>query len=153
MMILGIRTSPTTVRYAVVDCNGATVSLVNSDSENKLDFPAVCQSIEQKLHWLHQELDRILRQYPTIEKIVIKANEYGRGGETTSSREAAYFDAVVLMTAGTRQIPIDVKLYRTIGTRRDEVKTFAETKVGVTNHYWNEQMADAVSAAWSGRND
>ena len=40
MMILGIRTSPTTVRYAVLDYNGATVSLVNAASENKLDFPA-----------------------------------------------------------------------------------------------------------------
>lgn len=153
MMILGIRTSPTTVRYAVLDCNGAAVSLVNADSENKLDFPADCRSIEQKLHWLHQELDRVLRQYPGIERIVIKANEYGRGGEKASSREAAYFDAVVLMTAGTRQLPVDVKLYRTIGTRRNEVKTFAETNVGATNRYWNEQMADAVSAACSGRNN
>jgi hypothetical protein len=98
-------------------------------------------------------LDRVLRQYPGIERIVIKANEFGRGGEKVSSREAAYFDAVVLMTAGTRQLPVDVKLYRTIGTRRNEVKSFAETNVGATNRYWNEQMADAVSAAWSGRND
>lgn len=153
MMLLGIRTSPTTVRYAVLDYNGATVSLVNAASENKLDFPADCRSIEQKLHWLYQELDRVLRQYPGIERIVIKANEYGRGGEKTSSREAAYFDAVVLITAGTRQLPVGVKLYRMIGTCRNEVKSFAETNVGVTTHYWNEQMADAVSAAWSGRND
>ena len=153
MMILGIRTSLTTVRYAVLSCNGAAVSLVNADSENKLDFPADCRSIEQKLYWLHQEFDRVLRQYLGIDRIVIKANEYGRGGETASSREAAYFDAVVLMIAGTRQIPVDVKLYRTIGTRRNEVKTFAKTNVGATNCYWNEQMADAVSAAWSGRND
>jgi len=92
MMILGIRTSPTTVRYAVLDCNGASVSLVNADSENKLDFPADCRSIEQKLHWLHQELDWVLRQYPGIERIVIKANEYGRGGEKASSREALQDD-------------------------------------------------------------
>lgn len=153
MQILGIRTSTATVRYAVLDCNGAAVSLVNANSEHKLDFPADCQGIEQKLHWLYQELDRVLRQYSGIERIVIKANEYGRGGEKASSREAAYFDAVVLMTAGTRQLPVDVKLYRTIGTRRNEVKTFAETNVGTTNRYWNEQMAAAVSAAWSGRND
>lgn len=152
MVILGVRTSPTTVRYAVLEYNGAAVSLVNADLENKLDFPADCRSIEQKLHWLHQELDRVLRQYPGIGTIVIKANEYGRGGETAASREAAYFDAIILMTAGTRQLSVDVKLYRTIGTRRNEVKAFAENKVGKTNRYWNEQMADAVSAAWSGRN-
>lgn len=153
MMVLGVRTSPSTVRYAVLDCNGTAVSLVNADLENKLDFPADCRSIEQKLHWFQQELERVLRQYPGIERIVIKANEYGRGGETAASREAAYFDAVVLMTAGTRQLPVAVKLYRGIGTRRNEVKTYAEINVGTTNRYWNEQMADAVSAAWSGRND
>lgn len=153
MMILGVRTSPTTVRYAVLNCNGAAVSLVNADSENKLDFPADCRSVEQKLYWLHQELDRVLRQYSGIERIVIKANEYGRGGEKATSREAAYFDAVVLMIAGTRQLPVAVKLYRTIGTRRNDVKTFAATNVGTTNRYWNEQMADAIAAAWSGRVD
>ena len=153
MMILGVRTSPTTVRYALLDCNGAAVSLVNADSENKVDFPADCRSVEQKLYWLHQELVRVLRQYPGIERIVIKANEYGRGGEKAASREAAYFDAIVLMTAGTRQLPVAVKLYRTIGTRRNEVKGFAAGKVGSTNRYWNEQMADAVSAAWSGKSN
>jgi len=151
MMILGVRTSPTTVRYAVLEHNGTTISLINSDSENKLDFPADCRSIEEKLHWLHQELSRVLRQYPDIERIVIKANEYGRGGEKAASREAAYYDAIILMTAGARQLPVDVKLYRTIGTRRIDVKTFAQANVGTSNRYWNEQMADAVSAAWSGR--
>lgn len=152
-MILGVRTSTVSIRYAVVDVSDSSASLVNAHSENKLDFPADCRSIEQKLYWFHQELDRVLRQYPSVDRVVIKANEYGRGGEKASSREAAYFDAVVLMTAGTRQLPVDVKLYRSIGTRRNEVKAFAEANVGKTNRYWNEQMADAVSAAWSGRND
>jgi hypothetical protein len=152
-MILGIRTSPTTVRYAVLNCNGVTGSLVNAESENKLDFPADCRRVEQKLHWLHQELSRVLRQYPVIEKVVIESNEYGRGGEKASAREAAYLDAIILLTAGSLQLPVEMTLYRTIGTRRNEIKTFAETNVGKTNRYWNEQMADAVSAAWSGRND
>lgn len=151
MMILGIRTSPTTVRYAVLDCNEAGVSLVNANSENKLDFPTNCQGIEQKLHWFYQELERVLRQYPGIERIAIKTNEFGRGGERASSREAAYLDAVVLITAGSRQLPVNVKLYGQIGTRRDDVKRFAEAKVQATTRYWNEQMADAVSAAWSVR--
>jgi len=151
MQILGIRTAPGKVRYAVINWNGTTASLVNSKTENKLNFPADCRNIEQKLYWLLQELERILRQSPGIGKIVIKANEYGRGGEKSASRKAAYFDAVVLMVAGKKPLPVDVKLYRTIGTRRNEVKTFAQAKVGSTTRYWNEQMADAVAAAWSGR--
>lgn len=150
-MILGVRTAPTTVRYAVLDWDGTTASFVNADKENKLDFPSDCQNIEQKLHWLQQELDRVLRQHPGVKKIVIKANEYGRGGEKAASREAAYFDAVVLMVAGKKPLPVEMKLYRTIGTRRNEVKAFAETNVRRTSRYWNEQMADAVAAAWSGR--
>ena len=153
MQILGIRTSTTTVRYAVLDCSEMALSLVNANLENKIDFPAECRGIENKLHWVHQEMERVLRKYPGIKRIVIKANEYGRGCEKASSREAAYFDAVVLTIAGARQLPVEVKVYRMIGTRRDAVKSFAQTKVGVTKSYWNEQMADAVAAAWSGRNE
>jgi hypothetical protein len=122
---------------------------VNACAENKLDFPAEYSGIEEKLHWLHQELDRILRKNTNIEKIAVKMSEYGHGGETASSREAAYFDAIILLSAGSRQLPVTLKLYRAIGTKRNYVKTFAEEHVGKTERNWNEQMADAVSAAWS----
>lgn len=151
MQILGIRTAPASIRYAVLDWDGQDATFTNADGENKLDFPADIRSIEQKLHWLHQELERVLRQYPQIERIVIKANEYGRGGEKASSREAAYLDGIVLLLAGQRDLPVETKLYRNIGTRRNEVKNFAETRVGTSSRYWNEQMADAVAAAWSVR--
>lgn len=150
MQILGIRTSPTTVRYAILNWDGTTASLLNSNGENKLDFPVGCQKIQEKLHWLNQELERVLRQYTGIEKIVIKINEFF-GKEKMASREAAYFDAVILMVAGKRRLSADRKLYRAIGTRRNEVKIFAQKHVGCTTRYWNEQMADAIAAAWSGK--
>lgn len=151
MQILGIRTAPTSIRYAILECNGDKPVFINADSENKIDFPADYRNVEQKLRWLYQELERVLRKYPGIAHMAIKANEYGRGGETASSREAAYLDAAVLMVAGENTIPVSVKLYRSIGTRRNEVKSFAESSVSASTLYWNEQMADAVAAAWSER--
>ena len=41
--------------------------------------------------------------------------------------------------------------YNDIGTNRKSVKSYAETNVCVSNAYWDEQMADAVAAAWSVR--
>jgi hypothetical protein len=150
-VILGVRTSPKTVRYAVLDFSNATISFINANEENKLDFPADLQNIEQKLSWFYQEMERVLRKYPSISKIVIKANEFGLGQEKMSSREAAYFDAIVFLVAGDRHLPVEVKFYRAIGTRRDGIKGFAETHVGKTDLYWNEQIADAASAAWAAR--
>jgi len=63
MQILGMRTASTCVRYAIVEWDGQTATLVNAGAENKLDFPADSQEIAQKLLWLHDELERILRMY------------------------------------------------------------------------------------------
>lgn len=149
MQILGVRTSTTMVRYAILEWDGLTAKLLNAAKENRLEFPADKTESAQKLHWLYQELERVLRQNPSVEKIAVKANEYGRGGEKASSREAAYFDAVVLMIAGQKALPVKTFLYKSMKTKRDDVKAFAASIVEVTTTYWNEQMADAVAAAWA----
>ena len=152
MQILGIRTAPTLIRYAVVELDAGTVSLRNASSENRLVFPADICLVAEKLLWLQQELDRVLRQNPEVVRIVIKANEFSRRGETGASREAAYYDAIVFLVAQQRGLPVETVLYRTIGTRRTEVKGFSEQHVSQTSSYWNEQMADAVAAALYGGN-
>jgi Holliday junction resolvasome RuvABC endonuclease subunit len=148
-MKLGIRTSPTTVRYAIVDCDDGSPNFVNAHSENKLDFPQGKDRIEQKLHWLSQELERIFRLYPDIDGIAIKTNEYSRRAEKANNRNAAYFDGVVLAFAGKENIPVETKLYRSMDINRENVKSVVETKIGQSNKYWNEQMADAAAAALS----
>ena len=150
MVILGIRTSPTSIRYALLEWDGQSATFVNSNGENKLDFPAGMQTPEQKLYWLYQELERVLRQHSNADEIVIKMNEYV-GRETSSTRLSAYLDAVVMLHAGRAGIPVKSKLYQNIGTRRSDVKNVAEENVGSSSSYWNEQMADAVVAAWSER--
>ena len=148
-MILGIRTSTKAVRFAILEQQGSTISLINANSENMLTFPASYQKIEQKLNWLFNELERILRQHPDINKIVIKTNEYAPGREQAKSREAAYYDSVILLIAERKQLPVSLKVYKSIGTKRAEVKNFSSTKVGSTSNHWDEPMADAVAAAWT----
>ena len=151
MLILGLRAAPKEVRYALIDWDGQTARFVNADGENRLKFPRGMEKPEEKLSWFYGELERIHRQNPSIAKIVIKTNEFNRrGGESGASRQAAYLDAVILTMAGKKTIPVSLKLYAALGTRRDSVEAFAEEKVGRCSTSWNEQMADAIAAAWSG---
>jgi hypothetical protein len=152
MQILGIRTAPTTVRYAVLDWDGHTARLINAASENKLDFPADKTTTAAKIHWLREELLRILRQNPQVNRIALKTKEYGPRPESASAREAAYYDAAALIVAGEKSLPVSLFLYSNMGTKRAEVETFAETNVVRVDPYWNEQIADAIAAAWSARN-
>ena len=150
MKTLGIRTSPKEIRYALLDVDGQDVTFLNADSENRLKFPNDMTAIEQKLSWLCSEFERILRQNTDIENIVIKTSEYNRT-ENSNARFATYAEGVLLTLAGQKNIPISIKIYSALGTRRSGVKAFAAGKAGQTQTLWNEQMADAVAAAWSGR--
>lgn len=157
MLVLGFRTSPTEVRYAMLYIDGENVAFMNAESENRLKFPSNLvdsdnhmNNASEKLNWLHNEVDRILRQNPEVQKIVIKASEFGQR-EKISSRFSSFMEGVIVNVAGQRSVPIDIKTYASIGTRRTGVKAFAAGKAGQSQTGWNEQMADAVAAAWSGR--
>lgn len=149
LKILGVRNAVKQFRYAIISWDGQNASLLNSREENLIKMPATIHEVSEQLSWLHLELNRIIRQNSDISCIALKANEYGRG-ESANSRIAAYFDGVVHLVAGQSNLPILCKLYRQIGTKRNEVLQFSEDKVGKTQFNWNEQMADAVAAAWSG---
>jgi Holliday junction resolvasome RuvABC endonuclease subunit len=153
MQILGIRTSLSSVRYAILEWDGVSGSLLNAAGETKLDFPRDKTTIATKLQWLREELNRVLRQNSSVTRMAIKCNEYGRGGEKASSREAAHLDAAALIVAGERMLPVQMLFYRSIGTKRDEVKEFAERNVGRVDSNWNEQIADAIAVAWAARNN
>ena len=150
MVILGMRTSPQEIRYAILDIQqDGSAKLLNGESENRLKFPAAHNTIEKKLWWFYQELERIVRQNASIEKIMIKSNEF-TGKDSNATRAASYIDGVIYTYAGKMDIPTDTKTYRAIQTRRNEVKEFAEKNVGKTKTNWNEQMADAVAVAYVG---
>lgn len=150
MRVLGIRTSTKEIRFAILDfADDGTVLFVNEDGENRLKFPASKKSLPQMLWWLHQELERVVRQNLPVDKIMVKSNEYV-GGNTKASREAAYIEGVVYVFAGQNDIHVDSKIYRSMKTCRQSVKAFAEEIIGKTQKNWNEQMADAVAVAYVG---
>ena len=153
MQILGIRTASSCVRYAIVEWDSQTAALVNAATENKLDFPADRQEIAQKLQWLHTELERIYRMYPDVSKVAIKMNQFGT--EKMVNRFSTNMDGVVMLSAMQSGKSVNTFLYANIqqGMSSQKVQAFAEAKVGRSDKYWNAQMADAVAAAWTGRDN
>ena len=149
LKILGVRNAPKQFRYALVFWDGQNASLLNANKENLIKMPTGIDEVSKQLYWLYQELNRVMRQNSDITCIALKANEYGRGSESANSRTAAYFDGVVNLVAGQNNVPVICKLYRQIGTKRNEVLQFSENKLGKTEYNWNHQMADAVATAWS----
>lgn len=151
-MVLGLRASSQEVRYAILDKDAAgNIIFINRTSENRLKYPTNIGGVEEKLNWIKAEIDRILRQNISIDKIVIKMNEYA-GTENTAKRETTYVDAIFLLCAAEHGLPVVRKLNSQIGSSASRAKEYAETRVGKTDQYWNNTMADAILAAyWESR--
>lgn len=149
--ILGIRTSPKEVRYALLEWHGdGSVDFVNYSGESKLQYPASYTTTADKLKWLKGELDRIFRQSPDIEQVVIKMNEFS-GRENKPKRVSTYADAICILAASENNVPVSCRLYSQISSTSTDAKRDAENRVGRTKKYWDNRIADAVLAAHSVR--
>jgi len=149
MKVLGFRADPSAPRYAIVQNNGAGFTLDNASGESRLAFPANVSKPSEKVTWLYREIERVFRDNPGIARVVIKTNEYTQS-DTKAKRESSYAEAMLLLYCAQHQIPAEVKIYTSLGTKSGDVKAHAETRVGRTTKYWDAKMADAVVAAWSG---
>ncbi|MCP5220753.1 MAG: hypothetical protein H6944_03600 [Zoogloeaceae bacterium] len=148
MKVLGIRTAPKQLRFALLEIDGDNIDFINKSTENLIKVPAGVKEVEDILHWQKSEIDRILRQNPDINLIAVKTSEYARS-DTKSTRLASYLDAAVLLASKDANIPVCTRIYSQIGAKRANVKEHAESKVGATDKYWNEQIADAIIVAWA----
>lgn len=148
MKILGVRTAPKQLRFALLEFDGADASFLNQDGENIIKVPVGVTEVEDIVHWQKAEMERILRQNPDIAIVAIKTSEYARS-DTKSTRLASYLDAAVLLAAKDAHKAVRTRLYSQIGAKRSSVKDSAESRVGSTRRYWNEQIADAVMVAWA----
>jgi len=149
MKVLGIRVDPKKTRFALIDYDGNDFTLLNSDTESRLLYPASVSAPDEKVDWLYQELTRVLHEHQDIEKVCIKTNEYTQS-DSKSKRESAYLEGAVLLFCRRKNIAVTVKIYASLSTRSADVKNHAEQRVGRTAKYWDTKMADAVIAAWHG---
>lgn len=149
MSIIGLRASSQEIRYAILenDSNGNVV-FVNKDTENRIKYPATIDRVEEKLQWIKSEIDRVFRIYPQIERAYIKTNEYGT--ESSVKRETTYIDAIFLLSAKEHNIYVDKKLNSQIASTAAKAKELAENRVGKTDKYWNNTVADAILVAYWG---
>ena len=149
MSILGLRASAQEIRYAILEKGlDGNIIFTNKNSENRIKYPATTEKIEDKLSWVKSEIDRILRLNPSIKTVYIKTNEYGY--DSASQRETLYLDSIFLLSAKERNIPVYRKLNNQIGSTASKAKEYAESRVGKTDKYWNNTIADAILVAYWG---
>lgn len=149
MSIIGLRASTQEIRYAILDTDDSgNVVFANKDSENRIKYPATIDKVEDKLQWVKSEIDRILRVNPAIKRVYIKINEYGT--ETAAKRETTYIDSIFLLSAKEHNICVERKLNSQIASTASKAKEYAESRVGRTDKYWNNTMADAILVAYWG---
>lgn len=151
MKVLGFRGNPRAPRYAVLDYDGTTFTLVNASSDSKLTVPAAISEDAdgERLGWIYSEIVRILEAHTDIAKVMIKTNEFTQS-DTKPKRKSAYIDAAVILAATHRNIPVQALTYNQIAATKARTKVLAEARVGKTDKYWDEGMADAINVAWWG---
>lgn len=151
MKVLGFRGDPKAPRYAVVSEVGGAYTFENAASDNKLSVPASIGEDQhaERLAWVYREILAVLEAHPGIERVIIKQNEFTQSDDK-SKRHTAHIDAAVVLACALKSLPVDIKLYNSLSTKRSDTKVHAETRVGKSAKYWDEKMADAVNAAWWG---
>jgi hypothetical protein len=149
-LILGVRTAPQQVRVALVRFEVAgACTLLNQSSENLIRTPAGFEEdIAGHLNWMYEEVGRILRQNPSVSRLALKAPEYARSNNA-ASRLRHYLDASVQLAATHANVSVVTRLYNQIAARKDDVRKYAEERVGRTDTNWNDEMADAIVVAWA----
>ena len=149
MKVMGVRVDPRITRVAIVRRKEATCTLLNSDTDSRLTYPADLSKSGDKVLWLFREMERLHCEHPDIDKVCIKTNEY-TGTDNKSKRESAYLEAAIMLYWRQNSIPVTVNFYTSLGTRNADVKIFAERCVGRTEKYWDTKIADAITAAYKG---
>lgn len=144
MKVLGIRNSPTEIRFAIAEKINGNIKILNKNQENKLVFPKHLHDLSQKVGWLYQELENIIANNPEIQIIVLKQNE-NVSTKYSTVKETAFYDSMAYLIGNNKGIKVNSYVYANIGTNRKDVSNFAETNAEKTDKYWDSKMADAIS--------
>jgi hypothetical protein len=146
MKILGIRNSPTKIRFCILSGDKTTFTFLNQNAENKIDMPKSLKTEAELYQWVKSEFKRIFDKYGPFSHMAIKQNE-NVPTRYSKVRPVMFLDCLATMVAIENNTPFSSHIYTSIGTKSKEVVSFVESKVSKTSTNWDAQMADAIAAA------
>lgn len=146
MKILGIRNSPTKIRFCVLEGDGATYAFTNGSDENRIELPKSLKTEEDKLRWVISEYKRIFDKFGPFDHLAIKQNE-NVSTRYSSVKGVMFLDCIASMVAVENHVPVTSQVYSNLGTNKGGVLAWAEMRVSKSALHWDTQMADAVAAA------
>lgn len=146
MKILGIRNSPTKIRFCILDGDQTTYVFTNQNGENKIDMPKSLKTEAEIYPWVQSEFRRVFDKYGPFDHMAIKQNE-NIPTRYSSVRPIMFLDCLATMVAIENNTTFSSHIYNSIGTKSKEVVSFVESKVNKSNTNWDSQMADAIAAA------
>lgn len=146
MKILGIRNSPSKIRFCIIDGDKTTFSFSNHDSENKIDLPKSLKTEAEIYQWVKSEYKRVFDKYGPFDHMAIKQNENVQT-RYSSVKPVMFLDCLATMIAIENNTSFTSHTYVSLGTKSKEVISFIESKINKSATNWDVQMADAIAAA------
>lgn len=147
MKVLGIRNSPTKIRFCILEGNSASCVFVNQNAENKIDLPKALKTDFEIYNWVRSEFERVFDKYGPFDYMAIKQNE-NVSSRYSSLKPVMFMDCIAIMTSIKNDTSFSSHVYNSIDTNKKESTAFAETKVAKTSANWDSQIADAVACAF-----
>lgn len=137
MKTIGIRTSNTCIRYAIVDYDGNKYTMLNKDN-HRVNIPKNLADEQCIYDWVYKEIGEIVRN-EHIEKAAIRENAYLK--EKKSLRHSNRIDAIVALALKHAEIPTKIRL---LNCNQEDMKKQAEDLCGKTDKYWDVDIAAAI---------
>ncbi len=146
MKILGIRNSPTKIRFCILEGDESSFVFKNYDDENKIELPKSLKTEFDTFQWVKSEYERIFDKYGPFDELAIKQNE-NVPTRYSSVKPVMFMDCIASMVSIENNTPFSSHLYNSLGTKSKEVVRFVETKVSKSSVNWDGQIADAIAAS------
>lgn len=146
MKILGIRNSPTKIRFCILEGDKSSFAFKNNNAENKIELPKSLKTEFENYQWTKSEFKRLFDKYGPFDHMAIKQNENVQT-RYCSVKPVMFLDCIVTLVSIENNTSFSSHIYASLGTKSKDVVSFVEGKGLKSKINWDSQMADAVIAA------
>lgn len=146
MKVLGIRNSPTKIRFCILEGDDKAFVFTNRDYENKIDLPKSAKTEFEIFQWVKSEYKRVFDKYGPFDHMAIKQNE-NIPTRYSSVKPVMFMDCIATIVSIENNTNFSSHSYTSLSTKSKEVVTFVESKGLKSNVNWDSQIADAIAAA------